>query len=110
MGKYIAGPSVLRFPGRPAIVPGQVFEHEFDEVDYETLALASGAIALQPGETSLADQRAAAQRVAAAKLAERAASAVPAPPVVEPTAIATTDDDNRSVPATRRRSPAKERE
>src|SRR4051812_21748324 len=100
MGKYIAGPSVLRLPGRPAIVPGQAFEHDFDEVDHETLALASGAITLQPGETSLADQRAAAQRVAAAaKLADRAASVVPAPPVVEPTAGATTDDDNRSVPA-----------
>lgn len=127
MGKYVAGPSLLRFPGRSAIIPGQAFEHVFDEAEHETMALSSGAIALQPGETSLADQiaaHAAAEQAAlftagessrgseAIPVAGDAPAPPPADPAPEPAAAESTEavestettETPRSAPASRRRT------
>lgn len=115
MGKYIAGPSVLRFPGRPAVLPGEWFEYAYDEVPHETLALASGAIALQPGETSLADQARAAQLAA-----DEAAAIIAAAPAVEDAAVGVIEpapdaapaatEEHRSAPASRRRTAKEQKE
>lgn len=48
MGRYICGPSILRFEGRQAIVPGELFE--------EGLALAHEALLLKAGAIRLADE------------------------------------------------------
>ena len=109
VGKYIAGASVLRFPGRPAVLPGEWFVHDYDEPQHETMALASGAITLQPGETSLADQAAQARAAAEAAVAvietneeEDGAHAVAAPQNVD--GMASAPPSERSGPASRRRT------
>jgi hypothetical protein len=85
MGKYICGPSLLRLPGRPAaIVPTEPFEFAYDPA-HEAMALASGAITLQPGEQSMADQIAA--REAAERAAQPSATVAAAGEAAPPTAV-----------------------
>ena len=74
----MCGPSLIRLPGRSAIVPGQPFEYDYDPA-HEAMALASGAITLLPGEISAADRIAA----AAAAEAEARAKEAAAPTVVD---------------------------
>lgn len=47
MGRYICGPSRLRFEGRQAIVPGELFEEGLTP-EHEALLLKAGAIRLAP--------------------------------------------------------------
>lgn len=99
MSKYIAGPSVLRFPGKPAVLPGQPFEHTFETAPEEALALASGSVALQPGETSLADQIVARLTAEADERAAVKAAAPPTVAAVEPVEPIVTEESKPSEPA-----------
>lgn len=112
MGKFIAGPSVIRLPGRPAVVPGEWFEYDY-QPGHEALALASGAITLQPGEQTAAEKLAIAHAVKleAAHQAEAelgaivAAQPVAAQVVEEPSAEAADEiEEDRSEPQSRRNS------
>lgn len=61
MGRYICGPSILRFPGRQAVVPGELFEEGLTPEQEHSL-VASGAI----------------------RVAQEDPPAPPAPPVARP--------------------------
>lgn len=45
MGRYICGPSILRFEGRQAVVPGELFEEGLTPA-HEAVLLKAGAIRL----------------------------------------------------------------
>lgn len=116
--KYIAGRSVIRLPGRPAIIPGERFETDAWTAEQEALALASGAIQLQPGQTSLLEQAArqaeaeAAAEAAARETAAQEASAArdrlarPAPAGTPPTQAAMTPRRRRDTSPSSPAAPA----
>lgn len=107
MGRYRCGPSVLRVPGRPAIVPGEPFEYTYGSDGEEQMALVSGAVALLPGEISDTDRRAAERAAAAASIEGTLGVAGadvggPAPPIESQPSVAEPVDRTVERPSRRR--------